>query len=126
MPHHFLSTRGTGIVEPSINWLLRKDVPHKPSQVNSRKCEIFAQLDIIIQPKSSLSVQLGLGVLIPRGRCLISLRQEIKARNVSLQDDIISEDVVDIMITIQNNSETLVTIPKGSSLCYVNYQLTPN
>ena len=54
---------------------------------------------------------------------LVSLRQVIKEKGCSLQDVTISEDVVDILITIQNNSESVVSIDKGDSLCYINYHV---
>lgn len=55
-----------------------------------------------------------------RGICPISLRQYIKERRSNLQDGIVSEDVKDILIIlIQNNSDSEVTINKG--LVYINY-----
>jgi hypothetical protein len=59
-----------------------------------------------------------------RGLCLISLRQDLKLKRLSLQDGVVSEDVDDIIITIQNNSDSIITINAGQSLCFINYSLT--
>src|SRR6218665_1545753 len=107
-----------------IFWL-PKEVTHKAIKriVNPPRREIFAQRAIEIQPRSSGSNELGFGVRMTRGVCLVALRQVIKEKGCSLQDGNISEDVEDIMITIQNNSESVVNIDKGDSLCYINYHV---
>lgn len=107
-----------------IFWL-PKEVTHKAIRriVNPPRWEIFAQRAIEIQPRSSVSLELGFGVRMTRGVCLVSLRQVIKEKGCSLQDGTISEDVEDIVITIQNNSESVVNIDKGDSLCYINYHV---
>src|SRR6218665_2602163 len=107
-----------------IFWL-PKEVTHKAIRriVNRPRWEIFAQRAIEIQPRSSASNELGYGVRMTRGVCLVSLRQAIKEKGCSLQDGSISEDVEDIVITIQNNSESVVSIDKADSLCYINYHV---
>src|SRR6218665_1217429 len=96
-----------------IFWL-SKEVTHKAIKriVNPPRWEIFAQRAIEIQPRSSVSPELGFGVRMSRAVCLVSLRQVIKEKGCSLQDGTISEDVEDIVITIQNNSESVVSIDK--------------
>ena len=119
--HKFITKRSRVRHEPSpIKWLVR-ETPYMPIRVNSTKWEIFAQKDIEIQPTSSLTLLFPFGVRMTRGICLISLRQEIKTRRLSLHDGTVSEDVDDIIITIQNNSEKIVNLLKGASLCYINY-----
>src|SRR6218665_3722448 len=107
-----------------IFWL-PKEVTHKAVGriVNPPRWEIFAQRAIEIQPRSSVSNELGFGVRMTRGVCLVSLRQVIKEKGCSLQAGTISEDVEDIVITIQNNSESVVSIDKGESLCSINYHV---
>lgn len=56
-----------------------------------------------------------------RRMCLISLRKNIKEKRCSLQDGFVCEHVTDIIITVQNNSDTAVTVNEGDSLCYINY-----
>src|SRR6218665_2688556 len=98
-----------------IFWL-PKEVTHTAIRriVKPPRWEIFAQRAIEIQPRSSVSHELGFGVRMTRGVCLVSLRQVIKVKGcTTLQDGTITEDVEDIVITIQNNSESLVSIDKG-------------
>src|SRR6218665_2501889 len=108
-----------------IYWL-PKEVTHKAIRqiMNPPLWEIFSQHAAVeIQPRSSVSHELGFGVRMTRGVCLVSLRQVIKEKGCSLQDGTIFEDVEDIVITIQNNSESVVSIGKGDFLCYINYHV---
>ena len=119
--HKFITKRSRVQHEPTpIKWLVR-DTAHMPGRINSTKWEIFAQKDIEIQPTASLTLQFPFGVRMTRGICLISLRQELKTKKLSLHDGTLSEDVDDIIITIQNNSEKIVNLLEGASLCYINY-----
>src|SRR6218665_3719703 len=70
-----------------IFWLPKK-VRHKAIRriVNLPRWEIFAQRAIEIQPRSSVSLELGFGVRMTRGVGLVSLRQVIKEKGCSLQD----------------------------------------
>ena len=105
----------------SVYWM-PKEVTHKPMRQNGGlRWEIFTQEKISMQPGGSCTVVLGFGVRMTAGICLVSLRQEIKQMKCSLQDGTVSEDVDDIIITIQNNSASEVKINEGDSLCYVNY-----
>ena len=91
--------------------------------MNLPRWEIFAHRAIEIQPRSSISLELGFGVQMSRAVCLVSLRQVNKGKGCSLQDGTISENVEDIAITIQNNSESVVSLDKGDSLCYISYHV---
>src|SRR6218665_434884 len=83
-----------------IFWL-PKQVTYKAIRKFSA-LEIFAQRAIEIQSghPTSVSHELGFGVRMTRGVCLVSLRQVIKEKGCSLQDGTISEHVEDIVITI--------------------------
>src|SRR6218665_1871132 len=65
--------------------------------LNRPRWEIFAQRAIEIQPRSSVSHELGFGVRMTRKVCMVSLRLDIKEKGCSLQDGTISEDVEDIV-----------------------------
>ena len=52
----------------------------------------------------------------------VSLKQDLKIKRCSLQDGVVSETVDDIIVTIQNNSDTVVTINARDSLCFVGTQ----
>lgn len=122
--HKFITkpeSRNVRTQPESVYWM-PKEVTHKPMRQNGGlRWEIFAQQLITIQPGGIFMAVLGFGVRMTRGVCLVSLRQELKQKRCSLQDGTISEDVDDIIITIQNNSDSVVTINEGDSLCYVNY-----
>jgi len=105
---------------PAIRWRVR-ETTHMPAQIHSSKWEIFAQRDIKIKPSSSVTLALAFGVQMTRGMCSISLRQRLKEMRCSLQDGVVSENVEDILVTIQNNSDTIVTINEEDSICYINY-----
>jgi len=129
MPMHKLITKRyipnrVRIQPVSVFWV-PKEVTHRAIRTpgSSQRWEIFAQTAITIQPRTSISQQLGFGVRIIRGVCLVSLRQAIKEKRCSLQDGTISEDVEDIVVTIQNNSDSVVIINEGNSLCYINYHV---
>lgn len=112
-------------VQPNSVFWIPKQVTHSPIRLNGGlKWEIFAQNNINIQPKGIFTAILGFGVRMTRGLCLISLRQDLKLKRLSLQDGVVSEDVDDIIITIQNNSDSIITINAGQSLCFINYSLT--
>ena len=114
-------TRNMRTQPDSVNWMPR-DVLHKPIRQNGGlRWEIFAQQSISIQPGKTFTASLGFGVRMTRGLCLISLRQELKRKRCSRQDGTVSEDVEDIIVTIQNNSESVVIINEGDSLCYIIY-----
>ena len=129
-PIHKFGTKPTRPVEVrtqpvSVFWKITSGVTRTPvRQLGGLRWEIFAQNDITIQPKAANTLRLGLGVEMSAGLCLVSLRQSIKERRCSLLDGVISEDVVvdDIIVSIQNNSDSAVTINQGDSLCFVNYQ----
>ncbi len=97
--------------------------PHQdlqyPAIPRSGKWEIFAQETFTIQPSSSFTAILRFGVLIRRGTVFVSLKQDLKVKRCSLQDGVVSETVDDVIITIQNNSDTPVTISKGDPLCFL-------
>lgn len=122
MPIHKFITKRSPVRHktPAIRWRVR-ETTHMPAQINSSKWEIFAQREIKIKPRSSSTLLLAFGVQMASGICLISLRQKIKEMRCSLQDGAVSENVEDILVTIQNNSDTMVTIDEGDAICFVNY-----
>jgi hypothetical protein len=120
--HKFITKRN-----PPIRFRPRPDsIVWRPKEVKyghiryGLRWEVFAQRTITIQPNTSITLELGFGHSI-KGKCLVSLRQNIIAKGCSLQDGTVSEDVEDIIITIQNNSDTAVIIKERDSLCYIMY-----
>lgn len=106
---------------PPVRWRPHEGLAYPPNQLNGR-WEIFTQQPLSIQPRSAIALSLGFGAIIVRGVCLVSLRQTIKEMRCSLQDGFIAESVENIIITIQNNSDVIVNIAAGDSLCIVTHR----
>ena len=100
-----------------LTWIVKDN--KYPAIQHQNKWEIFAQENISIQPGHIFTANLGLGIM-NNTSCLVSLRQTLKERRCSLLDSVISEDVDDIIVNIQNNSSSTVEINEGDSLCYVS------
>jgi hypothetical protein len=105
----------------AVKWLHHENYTHLAEQLHG-KWEIFAQKCFTIQPKSRLTLSLGIGVQLMRGVCSVSLRQALKEKRCSLQDGFVAESVNDIIVTIHNNSDVAVNIVEGESLCFVAHQ----
>ena len=108
-----------------VEWLPKKEVTHIPlKQRGSQIWEIFAQRAITINPKETETIELGLGVRMRRGSCQVSLRQEIQASGCVIQEgEIVTGNVADIVITILNDSDSVVTIIEGDPLCFVDHSV---
>ena len=101
-----------------VEWLPKNEVAHKPvKHPGCQVYEIFTQRTITINPKETETIELGLGVRMLRGWCKVQLKQEIQ--NCGLQDDVVSKNTEDIVITILNDSDSEVVINEGDSLCLV-------
>lgn len=105
-----------------VKWLQHENLAH-PVNPLPRKWEIFSQEQITIHPRLAITLSLGIGVLIIRGVCSVSLRQTLKEKRCSLQDGFVAESVDNIIVTIQNNSDNVVNISAGESLCFVSHQV---
>lgn len=121
MPVHKFINKYQRREEPPAVHRPHSDLQYPPSARNGR-WEVYAQESFTIQPRSSFTAILKFGVLIRRGMVFVSLKQDLKVKRCSLQDGVVSETVDDIIVTIQNNSETTVTINAGDSLCFVGTQ----
>src|ERR1043165_1947202 len=105
-----------------VEWLPRKEVSWPPvKQPGRASYEIFAQRDITIQPTETAAVETGLGVRMMKGWCGVTLGEEILASGCSLQGDgVVTENAADgIVITIVNDSASVVIIPEGALICIV-------
>ena len=103
-----------------VEWLPKNEVAHKPvKHPGCQVYEIFTQRTITIKPKETETIKLGLGVRMRRGWCKVQLKQEIQESACGLQDDVVSKNTEDIVITILNDSDSEVVINEGDSLCLV-------
>ena len=120
MPLHKFITKYD---DETVNWF-PKQVKYPPVRHSQNKWRIFTQDSITIQPRGTFTAVLAFGVTMDtNGICLVSLKQDLKQKRLSLQDGTVSEDVDDIIITLQNNSNSEVTIAEGQSFCFVNYHM---
>ena len=97
------------------------DVKYPPTKRTPATWEIYAQERITIPPHTSKRIFLSFGVAMTKGTVLVSLKQELKYKRLSIQNETIIEDVDDIIVMIQNNSPSIAIIDEGSTLCYVIY-----
>ena len=105
-----------------VEWLPKNDVAYIPVRRHgSQRWNIFAQREITIQPNETAALETGLGVRMRKGWCGVTLGQEILASGCSLQGDgVVTENAADgIVITIVNDSASVVTIPEGPLICIV-------
>ena len=120
-PMHKFGTKPVRSKNFSINpveWSPKNEVAHKPvKHPGCQVYEIFAQRAITIDPRETETLEIGLGVRMRRGWCKVQLKQEIQ--NCGLQDDVVSKNTEDIVITILNDSDSEVVINEGDSLCLV-------
>jgi len=121
MPVHKFIHKHQRKDESPIVYNPHSNLKYPPTAVNGR-WEIYAQESFVIQPRSSFIAILGFGVSIRRGLVFVSLKQSLKVKRCSLQDGVVSETVDDIIVTIQNNSDTAVTINAAEPLCCVGTQ----
>ena len=97
------------------------DVKYPPTKITPATWEIYAQERITIPPHTFKRIFLSFGVAMPKGMVLVSLKQELKYKYLSTQNETVIEDVDDIIVMIQNNSSSSVIIDEGSPVCYVIY-----
>jgi len=121
--HKFITKRNLPLpfrpLPDSVSWK-RKQVRYGPVRQGLR-WEIFAQRTVKIEPQTSIKLELGFGVKMTKGKSIVSLRNKIIDKGCVLEDGTILEDVEDIIITIQNNSDSTVIIREGDSLCFIYY-----
>src|ERR1043165_4856059 len=104
-----------------VAWLPKKDIAYVPVKQNgSQRWDIFAQREITIQPNETVALESGLGVRMTKGWCGVTLGPEILASGCVLQGEgVVTENAADIVITIVNDSASVVTIPEGAPICIV-------
>lgn len=118
MPIHKFIHKYERQQEAPVVYRPHNDIEYPPTPRNGR-WEVYAQEAFTIQPRASVTAILKFGVLVRRGMVFVSLKQDLKVKRLSLQDGVVSETVDDIIVTIQNNSDTAVTVNAGDSMCYV-------
>jgi dUTPase len=120
--HKFIWKPPPQTITNPVEWLPKKDLQYIPvRQHGSQRWDIFAQREITIQPNETAAIETGLGVRMTRGWCGVTLEQKILASGCVLRGDgVVTENAADgIVITIVNDSASVVTIPEGAPVCIV-------
>ena len=105
----------------TIHWEPRMDVKYPAQKRTPVTWEIFTQEQLSIPAHGTKTVLLGFGFMMSKGMILASLKQDLKYKRCSLQNETILESVDDIIITIQNNSDAAIVISENTPLCFVHY-----
>jgi dUTPase len=93
----------------------------RPRETIHSKWEIFAQEDIIVQSHNVARIELRFGVQMSIGVIIVSQMQQLKTVKLSIQNESVVESTYDIVISIQNNSNSDITIEAGDALCFLTY-----
>src|SRR6218665_1557159 len=80
-------------IDPPHVWCEpKKDITHLPyKHMGGSRWEIFTQNAIAIPSKSSITLEIGLGVRMSKGLCFVALRRTIKDAECSLCDTAVTE-----------------------------------
>ena len=106
----------------TIKWIIPLKIKSYVKKVNANTWEIYSQEDIKIQPKEVKPLMLGIGFIKSVGIVFNSLPNSLRKKRCSLQNEVNLEDTIDIMTTIANNSNGVVSIKKNELLSIVCYK----
>ena len=106
----------------TIKWIIPLEIENYVKKVNANTWEIYSQEDIKIQPKEAKPLMLGVGFIKSVGIVFNSLPNSLRKKRCSLQNEVNLEDTINIMTTIANNSNDVVSIKKNELLSIVCYK----
>lgn len=84
----------------TIYWKPVMDVKHPPQKLQPVTWLIFNQDILSIKPKESKTISLRFGFDMTQGMVLVSLKQELKMKQCSIQNEVVLESVNDVVINI--------------------------
>jgi hypothetical protein len=105
----------------AVLWYPSEDAKYPAERDHTHNWKIFAQEDIIVQSHNVASIELEFGVEMSFGVIIVSPMQQLKRMKQSIQNESVVETADDVVITIQNNSNSDITIRAGDALCYLTY-----
>ena len=73
-------------------------VKHAPRKIQPDTWEIFNQDRLVIRPKENKTIVLTFGFMMSRGMVLTTLKQALKKKQCSIQNEVILENADDIII----------------------------
>jgi hypothetical protein len=103
----------------AVVWHPYENLEHPSIQLDEFKWLVYSQEDITITPHNNNMLALKLGVNLSMEVVFISLDNKLKAARCSLMNESIAAPTNNIITTIQNNSDKIVTINKGEEICYL-------
>ena len=130
--HKFIHKYSTNINRPEdrpIMWRFHQDAEHMSIQYSSYKFGFLAQQDLTIQPRTApgltkssiLMIQIPIGCTLRRGLVFVTLKNDHRLKGLLIPDGVISESVENIVVSLQNNSDSVVTIQKGEQIGYITH-----
>ena len=122
MNSHKFNAKTKTIPFKTIQWRPLRDVKYLAPTVNPMTWEIFSQQEIKLDPKEVKQIRLGLGFMMSKGVVLPALANSLRYKWCNLQNEVNLEDVLDIVITLTNNSSEIVNIQEHELLCRVCYK----
>ena len=105
----------------TIYWIPKMGVKHPPRKIQPETWEIFNQNRLVIRPKENKTIGLTFGFMMSRGMVLTTLKQALKKKQCSIQNEVILENADDIIINVINNSNMTVVIEENEPLCLIHY-----
>ena len=119
---HKFNVKPKSISHKTIKWLIPSEILKYDKKVNPDTWEVYSQEDIKLQPKEVKPLMLGVGFMMSEGVVLTSLPYSLRKKRCSLQNEVNSEDTIDIITVIANNSKEIVNIQENELLCLVCYK----
>ena len=106
----------------TIKWIIPDNIRQYLKKVNATTWEVYAQNDLLLKPKETKFILLGIGFILSEGFVLSSLNEELTIKRVSLQNGVYITDTQNIIVVLTNNSSENILIPKLTMLCLVCYK----
>ena len=121
--HKFIRKRGRVPSKPpvAVIWHPHENLDYPPTQLEEFKWQVYAQEDITITQHNSNMLSLEFGVDLSMGAVLISLDDKLKSARCSMMNESVVAPTNNIITTIQNNSDKIVTISKGDKICCLTF-----
>lgn len=121
MPVHKCMRKPARPIPPVVRWRPQEGFSYPAIRRNER-WEIFSQKALTIPLKSAVTLSLRFGVQLIRGVCSVSLRRALREKRCSSHNVLIAESVDDMIVTVRNNFDVVVSIAEEESLSFVSHQ----
>ena len=106
----------------TIKWMIPDNIRRFFKKVNTTTWEVYSQNDLILNPKETKFILLGIGFMMSEGVVLTSLNDSLTKNRISLQNGVYLTDTLNMIIVLTNNLNENIKIPKLTSLCLVCYK----